>query len=116
MNSTRNRIASVLTAALLVSLPVVAFAQEQTPPPQTGDSNQPVSDTWITTKVKTELLAAKDVSGLKIDVDTLNGVVSLKGKVDSHAQIDKATAVAKAVQGVRSVDAKGLTAAKHSGH
>lgn len=116
MNSISHRIASALAVALLVGSPVVAFAQEQTPPPQTGESNQPVSDTWITTKVKTELLAAKDVSGLKIDVDTVNGVVSLSGKVDSKAQIDKATAVAKAVQGVRSVDAKGLTAAKHSGH
>ncbi|KRA20872.1 hypothetical protein ASD69_06105 [Lysobacter sp. Root604] len=116
MNLISHRLASALAVALLAGLPVVAFAQEPTPTPQTGESNQPVSDTWITTKVKTELLAAKDVSGLKIDVDTVNGVVTLSGKVDSQAQVDKAMAVAKAVQGVRSVDTKGLMAAKHGGH
>lgn len=114
MNPIRSRFATALTLALLVGAPAVALAQEHTPPPATGESSQPVSDTWITTKVKTELLAAKDVSGLKIDVDTVNGVVSLSGTVDNQAQIDKATAVAKSVQGVRSVDAKALMAAKHA--
>lgn len=103
---------SLLTAALIALAPALAVAQEYPPPAPTGESNQPVSDTWITTKVKTELLAAKDVSGLKIDVDTLNGVVSLSGKVDSQAQVAKAKEVAKNVQGVRSVDAKGLMVAK----
>lgn len=103
---------SLLTAALIAVAPALAIAQEHPQPAPTGESSQPVSDTWITTKVKTELLAAKDVSGLKIDVDTVNGVVSLSGKVDNQAQIAKATAVAKGVEGVRSVDAKGLMVAK----
>lgn len=116
MNLIRKLNASVLAAAMIAAAPALVVAQEHDPPAPTGESNQPVSDTWITTKVKTELLAAKDVSGLKIDVDTVNGVVALSGKVDSQAQIVKATAVAKNVQGVRNVDAKGLMVAKHGGY
>src|SRR5690606_25957226 len=43
------------------------------------NSDQPVDDTWITTKVKSSLLAESEVSGLDINVDTLNGVVTLRG-------------------------------------
>lgn len=46
------------------------------------DSEQPGSDTWITTKVKSSLLADSDVAGLKIDVETVNGVVTLTGQVE----------------------------------
>ena len=106
---------TMLAAALMIGVPALSVAQERNPPPATGESTQPVSDTWITTKVKAELLAAKDVSGLMIDVDTVNGTVALSGKVDSRAQAEKAAAVAKGVQGVRSVDAKGLVVAK-TGH
>lgn len=72
------------------------------------DSDQPMSDTWITTKVKAALLAERDVSGLDITVETANGTVSLSGDVDNRAQIDRATAVARDIEGVRSVDAKQL--------
>ena len=58
----------------------------------------------LTTKVKTAL--ASDV-GMKtmtnIDVDSNNGVVTLKGKVDSAAAKKKAGEIAKKVDGVKSV-------------
>ena len=58
----------------------------------------------LTTKVKTAL--AKD-EGLKtltnIDVDSKDGVVTLKGKVDSADLKKKAGEVAKKVSGVKSV-------------
>lgn len=58
----------------------------------------------LTTKVKTAL--AKD-EGLKtmtdIDVDSKDGVVTLKGKVDSADMKKKAGAIAKKVSGVKSV-------------
>lgn len=66
-------------------------------------SDQPVDDTWITTKVKSSLLADPDVSGLKIDVDTANGVVSLSGQVDQQAQIEEATRIAREIEGVTDV-------------
>lgn len=119
--------ASPLTAALSLALLCAfggAFANEpyettasadavdstQADPNQ-ADSSQPASDAWITTKVKAELLASPDASGLKIDVDTVNGVVSLSGEVGSQAEIDKAVEIAKGIKGVKSVDTTGLSVA-----
>lgn len=72
------------------------------------NSAQPVSDSWITTKVKSELATTKDVSSMKISVDTVDGVVFLTGVVDSAANAAKAAAAAKTVQGVKKVDSTGL--------
>lgn len=73
------------------------------------DSDQPIDDTWITTKVKSSLLAEPDVSGLEINVDTLNGVVTLRGQVETQAQVDTATRIARDIEGVANVDTSGLT-------
>ena len=68
------------------------------------ESDQPMSDTWITTKVKSSLLADSDVSGLDIGVETTNGTVSLSGDVETEAQIERATAIARGIEGVQRVD------------
>ena len=79
----------------------VAFAADEMP----DKSDQPVTDTWITTKVKTELAASKVSSLAKVHVDTdADGWVLLTGKVATQADKDKAESVAKAVDGVKSVD------------
>ena len=75
---------------------------------QMGDSDQPVGDTWITTKVKTSLLADEDVAGLQVDVETVNGVVTLTGDVETQAQADEAERIAAGIEGVTRVDASGL--------
>lgn len=75
------------------------------------DSDQPVDDTWITTKVKSSLLADSDVAGLDINVDTLNGVVTLRGEVDEQSQVDEAIRIAREIEGVTNVDSSGLTTA-----
>lgn len=72
------------------------------------ESETPVTDTWITTKVKADLLVTEEVKGLDINVSTTNGVVTLAGVLDSKAQHDKAIAVAKAIKGVKSVETKAL--------
>ena len=63
-----------------------------------------VDDGAITAKVKTALLADPDVKGLMIDVDTKNGVVTLKGTADKPANRDRAVAIAKDTSGVKSVE------------
>ncbi len=73
------------------------------------ESAQPVGDSWITTKVKADLLATEATKGLDINVTTTNGVVTLSGKLDSKAEVDQAIAVARAIKGVKSVDATTLT-------
>lgn len=54
-----------------------------------------LKDAKIATVVKTRLLFESEVSGTSIDVDADNGVVTLKGKVDSDAEKDLAVAIAK---------------------
>ncbi|WP_394537319.1 BON domain-containing protein [Lysobacter enzymogenes] len=76
-----------------------------------GDSQQPVSDTWITTKVKTELMATGGVPGTDIKVETVNGVVKLSGSVNK-TQADKAASIARNIDGVKKVDTSGLMASK----
>ena len=65
-----------------------------------------IEDSAITAKVKTALLADPDVKGLLIDVDTKNGVVTLKGSADKPANRDRAVAIAKDTGGVKSVDSQ----------
>lgn len=72
------------------------------------ESEQPASDTWITTKVKADLLASSHVSGLEIGVETANGIVSLSGEVDNQAQIDRATEIARGIKSVTRVDTSQL--------
>ena len=58
----------------------------------TGDA---MGDAALTTKVKTKFLADDDISGLKIDVDSKNGVVTLTGTVTTAAEKALALKVAK---------------------
>ncbi len=65
-----------------------------------------IDDTVLTATVKSALLADADVKGLDVKVETRKGEVMLSGFVDSQPQIERATALAKAVSGVKSVDNK----------
>lgn len=56
-------------------------------------------DNWIGTKVKSQLLADEQVSGLNIKVVTENAEVFLMGLVNS-AEADKAVEIARHVEGV----------------
>ncbi|CAD7377219.1 MULTISPECIES: BON domain-containing protein [Xanthomonas] len=73
-----------------------------------NESKKPVTDTWITTKVKADLLATDNVSGTDVKVETKNGIVTLTGTVATKAEHDKAVAVAKGIEGVKSVKSTGL--------
>jgi osmotically-inducible protein OsmY len=61
------------------------------------------ADASITAAVKTKLLADPKVGGLKIDVDTKDNVVTLRGTVKSIAERDEAIRLAKTTTGVKSV-------------
>ena len=61
------------------------------------------SDAALTAKVKTALLAEKNLKSLDVHVVTHNGIVQLSGFVVSTAQIDQAVDVALHVQGVKDV-------------
>ena len=85
-------IRSTLAAALsLAALPALAAKPE---------------DAWITTKVKVALLTDDRIDGLGIDVDTMDGRVTLHGQVASPA--DKGEAGIKILSSKLTVIAHGL--------
>ena len=64
---------------------------------------QTIDDTAITTRVKTAMLNDPLVGGLRIDVDTFKGAVTLSGQVKSQAERDQAMTLARRVSGVTEV-------------
>ena len=62
-----------------------------------------IDDAWITTKVKSKLLADDGLSSFKIEVDTFKGIVRLSGFVDKQHQINRAVEIARSVKGVKKV-------------
>lgn len=62
-----------------------------------------IDDATITGRVKTAMLNDPDVAGLKIDVDTFKGVVTLSGAVKSQTEADRAMAIARRTPGVTDV-------------
>lgn len=112
--------ASLLSAALLTLGLAAAPAMAQSTaadhgtmqhdakaPPESSD--QPGTDTWITTKVKADLLADDDTSGTDVSVETKDGVVWLSGQVGSKAEKERTITKAKAIKGVKKVEAGKLT-------
>ncbi|MCX5825528.1 MAG: BON domain-containing protein [Deltaproteobacteria bacterium] len=61
------------------------------------------SDAWLTAKVKTMLLFHKNVSAMT-EVNTRDGIVTLRGEATSQAQKDLTTEYAKDVEGVKDVN------------
>ena len=108
-----NRFAAL--AIVLVSGAFVAAcgkSDEKAAPPATPQTESKttvgteIDDAAITTKVKSALMADADVKGSDIKVETNKGVVQLSGFVDNQGQMDRAIAVTKGVEGVKSVDNK----------
>jgi len=67
-----------------------------------GERPAEKSDAWISTKVKTTLFFHKSVSA-RTEVNTKDGIVTLKGDADNQAQKDLTTEYAKDVEGVKDV-------------
>lgn len=69
-----------------------------------------VSDGWITTKVKSEIMADSVSKGFAVNVTTIHGVVVLKGTLANQDAIAHVKDLVEKVDGVKSVDVSGLTA------
>ncbi len=103
---------ALMGGLLLVGTGYAVAGPQQAEPEETvneAESTQPIGDTWITTKVKSQLLADDLTKGTEIDVDTLEGVVHMSGALGSQAEIDKAIAIARSTEGVTDVDTSDLT-------
>jgi hyperosmotically inducible periplasmic protein len=100
---------SAIAFGLALACGGIATAYADNTDTSAKSSQQPVTDTWITTKVKSELATTEGIKSGDISVTTKNGLVTLSGTVNSKAQLQKSIAVAKAVKGVRDVDSTALT-------
>ena len=81
--------------ALVLSAPLVTACGKTV--------GQTIDDTTITTRVKTSMLNDPAVGGLRIDVDTFKGAVTLSGRVKSQTEKDQAITLARRVTGVTEV-------------
>jgi osmotically-inducible protein OsmY len=61
------------------------------------------SDAWLTTKAKLALLTADGVSVTAVNVDTVDGNVTLHGKVKTEAEKQKAESAIRGIGGVKAV-------------
>jgi hyperosmotically inducible protein len=77
-----------------------------------ADSDQPVTDTWITTKVKAELATTDGVKSNDVTVKTVDGVVTLTGVLGTDVAVKKAIAAAESIKGVKKVDHANLKSAQ----
>jgi hyperosmotically inducible periplasmic protein len=68
----------------------------------TGEKT-PINDSWLTSKTKIALFADARVKGRQIDVETTQGQVMLRGKVDSAEAKQAAEGITKGIEGVKSV-------------
>ncbi len=95
-----SKLASLVVVGALV-VPLASLADDK----PAGMAKAWVKDSVVTTKIKTQLATSKISSLAKLHVETdADGWVQLTGKVSTQAEKDRAEAIAKAVDGVKSVD------------
>jgi len=95
--------AAFLAAPLSVSAGDTMNKAEQKIKGTAHDMKEATSDTWITSKAKIALYADDRVKGRDVSVETMNGEVFLRGKVESEEAKTAAAEVARGIEGVRNV-------------
>lgn len=101
MTSTLHRLAFMATLSSALGCALLSTACSSTP--TQASLGETVDDGWITTKVKTAFVEDKAVSALNIQVETFKGNVQLSGFANSSDERRRATELASAVKGVKSV-------------
>ena len=106
----RARLAPLVLIATLAGVMTIFFAgcykpQEATgtPAPSTTVGTE-IDDSVVTARVKSALLADPDVKSFEFKVETRKGEVQLSGFADDQTKIDRAIAVTRGVEGVKSIE------------
>jgi hyperosmotically inducible protein len=100
---------AALLAAVLFAAPLSAGAADTVNKAEdkvkdtTHEVKDAVSDSWLTSKTKIALFADSRVKGRDVRVETTQGKVFLRGKVDSQEAKTAASDIAKHIEGVKSV-------------
>ena len=84
------RLSHAVFATIALALPIATFA-----------SSRP--DAWVTMKAKTALYLAQDIKGTAINVDTINGRVTLYGTVNDEKEKARAAEEVNKIEGVADV-------------
>ena len=110
-SKTTSILSAALVAAAMLGSSVSATAADQatmTPKAAASKAERAMSDSWITTKVKSEILANSVSKAFKVGVTTKHGDVALDGKLPTQDAIDLVKMIAEKVKGVKSVDTSAL--------
>jgi len=98
----KNKVSQIgFAVCLMAAVPLFSGCASTDTSASTG---QHVDDAAITAKVKSQLLADPDVSGLQVNVQTFKGQVQLSGYVNSPEERTKAEQIARQVNGVKNVN------------
>lgn len=97
MNTFNKSLTAILLAVTLGGAVGCASTSKQ------AGTGEYVDDTVITTKVKAAIFNEPTLKSMEINVETFKGVVQMSGFVNSQADINKATSLARGVTGVQSV-------------
>lgn len=101
--------ATAILAAIAAAAPLTVSAADKMDEAKdkakstTQEVKTAVSDSWITSKTKIALFSDDRVKGTQVSVDTKDGVVYLRGKVDSAEAKTAAGEIAKGIEGAKSV-------------
>jgi len=68
-----------------------------------GKTTEKINDSWLTAKTKIALFADSRVKGHEVNVETKEGIVAIRGKVDSNVAKEAAESIAKNIDGVKTV-------------
>jgi len=106
-----NFVVTTLSIAAMVLVAGPAYAQTSADKPtmkekveqKTEQAKAGMSDSWVTSKTKIALFADDRVKGRQVHVETKDGVVMLRGKVDSAEAKSAALEIAKGIEGVKNV-------------
>jgi hyperosmotically inducible periplasmic protein len=89
--------------SLIALVTMAAWPSPSTAGQATRDTGTVVNDAWMTTQIYARFFADPDIKGRNITVETMSGVVTLTGTVQSTAERNQAVAKAKTTDGVKQV-------------
>ena len=84
-------------------LKVVAPAADESPRPADARETASVNDEWIEAKIQSKYFLADDLKTDEIKVDSVKGIVTLQGRVESADEKRTAEEIARETDGVRNV-------------
>jgi hyperosmotically inducible protein len=94
---------AILAAPTYVTSQTTTDKMEQKAKSATQEVKTELTDSWLTAKTKIALYSDERVKGRQISVETVNGTVMLRGKVDSDEARSAAASIAKGVEHVKAV-------------